>query len=87
VLDLLLRVIGLLLVLLVCVNKDRTIVIVLVGAVAVVVRADWVRVVAASAALILLRRFFLAAAFLLRDGDSSSLLSLLSEPKMSGAVY
>ncbi len=53
-LDLLLRVIGLLLNLLVCVNKGRTIVIVFVGAVAVVVRADRVRVVAASAALTLL---------------------------------
>ena len=64
VLDLLLRVIGLLLILLVCVNKDRTIVI--VRAVTVVVRADRVRVVAASAALVLLRRFFLAASLLLR---------------------
>jgi len=59
--DLPLRVMRRLLVLLVCVNKVRAIAVVLVVAVAVVVRAGRVRMIAASATLVLLRRLFLAA--------------------------
>jgi len=80
VLDHVLRVIVILLVLRMCVNKDRTIVIFLVGAIAVIVRAGWVRVIAASEALVRLLRFF-AATLLLQRLLLAAVTAVCDEPK------